>query len=101
MLGGCGESAARRSTATSTHGHEVVPDGSPGSVALQKGDSIPLGLTPNQVVRRLGEPATPLHRKDTHFRCMFYNIVGQPPTVQLQYCFRGGKLKVLASYIRR
>jgi hypothetical protein len=79
----------------------VVAAGAPGSVLLQVGDTVPLGLTSEQVERRLGKPAVSLRRKDANYRCMFYNLVGQPPTVQLQYCFSGGKLRVLASYIRR
>lgn len=61
---------------------------------------MPLGLTPRQVERRLGAPAVSLRKKDAHFNCMFYDIAGQPTTVQLQYCFRGGRLRLLASYIR-
>jgi hypothetical protein len=66
---------------------------------LPKGQDVPLGLTPAEVSHRLGEPAVSLYRKDSHYRCMLYDLVGQPPSVQLQYCFRGGKLKLLASYV--
>lgn len=73
--------------------------GDPGSVTTQEGEIVPLGLTPAQVARRLGPPAVALHRKDAHYSCMFYDLVGQPRGVQLQYCFHGGKLKLLSSYV--
>ncbi len=78
-----------------------MPAGSSGSVVLQQGSEVPLGLTRQQVENRLGRPAVPLHRKDANYSCMFYDIVGQPKTVQLQYCFSGGRLRLLASYISR
>ena len=60
---------------------------------------MPLGLSPGDVVTRLGPPAVPLHRKDAHYRCMFYDVVGQPRTVQMQFCFRGGGLRLLSTYV--
>jgi hypothetical protein len=104
-LGGCGRSnvtsPATNPTSRPTATAEVVRAGAPGSVVFQQGSAVPLGLSQQQVERRLGSPAVPLHRKDANYDCMFYDIVGQPTTVQLQYCFNGGRLKVLASYISR
>jgi len=68
-------------------------------VTTQEGELVPLGVTPAEVVHRLGRPAVALHRKDAHYSCMFYDLVGQPHGVQLQYCFRAGRLKLLSSYV--
>jgi hypothetical protein len=99
VLAGCGGSTPEQDgPAGSRDG--VVRRGAPGSVTVVRGNAVPLGITPAQVVRRLGAPAAPLQRKDAYYRCMYYNVVDQPPTVQLQYCFADGELKIVASYIR-
>lgn len=104
-LSGCGKSSVpsvgSSSTAKQVGQQAVVLAGTHGSVALQRATEVPLGLTAQQVEGRLGSPAVPLHRKDANYSCMFYEIIGQPPTVQLQYCFSAGKLRVIASYIGR
>lgn len=104
VLSACGGSSTSSgpnatSTVTRQSSGGLVLAGAPGSVTLPKGQDVPLGLTPAEVSHRLGEPAVSLYRKDSHYRCMLYDLVGQPPSVQLQYCFRGGKLKLLASYV--
>jgi hypothetical protein len=104
-LGGCGVSSGSSShpgsrTTTRISGNKAVLVGARGAVTVSEGQAVPLGLTPAAVERRLGAPAVSLRRKDAHFDCMFYDIVGQPRRVQIQYCFRGGRLKLLASYIR-
>jgi hypothetical protein len=77
----------------------TVRAGVRGAVDLQQGTSVPLGLTARQLEARLGTPAVGLHRKDKNYRCMFYEIVGEPPYVRLQYCFKGGRLRLLSSYV--
>jgi hypothetical protein len=104
VFGGCGGSgaspAAPDGTAASPSGNETVRPGAPGSISVEAGNAVPLGISPARVIHQLGQPAVSLRRKDAHYRCMFYDIAGQPPTVQLQYCFAGEKLKIVASYIR-
>lgn len=73
----------------------------PGTVTLEEGGAVPLGLSESQLVHRLGQPAVPLRRKNGQLRCMFYEIAGQPPQVQLQYCFRGHRLRLLSTYFQQ
>lgn len=102
-LPGCG-SSARDLTTSDAQMPRTTPDGLvavgvPGAVTPEEGSAVPLGLSPRQLVRRLGQPAVPLGRTDAHYRCMFYNLSGQPPKVQLQYCFRGHRLRLLSTYV--
>jgi len=77
-----------------------VRAGAPGSVSVSQGNSVPLGLTPPQLLRRLGPPAASL-RRSASTDCMLYQIVGQPAQVRLQFCFSGGRLKLLSTYLGR
>lgn len=100
-LAGCGGSASSSEDggASQLDRFGRVPSGAPGAISVEAGNAVPLGIEPRRVVSRLGPPVVPLHRKDPHYRCMFYDLIGQPPSVQLQFCFAGGKLKLVASYV--
>jgi hypothetical protein len=103
LFGGCGGSgsAANEAASSSAVGARgLVRPGTPGAIAVEAGNAVPLGIRPSELIRRLGAPAVPLRRRDERYRCMFYYLIGQPPTVQLQYCFRQGELDVVATYIR-
>ncbi len=68
------------------------------ALTLGQANAVPLGLTVAQVVRRLGTPVIGLRQRG-HYRCLFYDVAGQPPSDRLQFCFSAGKLVVIASSI--
>ncbi len=74
--------------------------GSGRSLALTLGeaDAVPLGLSVAGVVHRLGPPARGLQHRDG-YECMFYGMVSRPQSDMFQFCFRSGRLVVIASAI--
>jgi len=102
LLAGCGSSspaATDEPAARPALSAGGLVGAGPGAITVEAGSAVPLGIRPAQVIRRLGPPAVPLRAKGAHARCMLYDLIGQPPTVRLQYCFAAGKLDVVASYI--
>lgn len=50
------------------------------------------------VERRLGLPASGLQPRDG-YECMFYSMAKHPRSDRFQFCFRSGRLVVIASAI--
>lgn len=96
---GCGGSSPPEEPAATTTPAGLVRAGAPGSITAEEGSAVPLGIPQAEVIRRLGPPATGMSRKGPRHRCMLYDLVGQPPEVQLQFCFARGALDVVATYI--
>lgn len=68
------------------------------ALSLGQADAVPLGIGIAAAERRLGPPASgpSLHGG---YRCIYYDMAGQPPSDRFQLCFRSGRLIVVASAI--
>jgi hypothetical protein len=77
----------------------VTAEGAAGSVSAPVGSAVPLGLTRSQLISRIGRPAGALGRQAGGFHCLLYRMTGEPPAVELQYCFLHDRLKFLSTYV--
>lgn len=96
VLAGCGSAASEDGGTATT---AVTPAGAAGAISVASGNAVPLGISPAETKRLLGEPAVGLRRRSARHRCMLYDMVGQPPGVRLQFCFADGGLDVVATYV--
>lgn len=72
------------------------------ALTLGQARKIPLGTTLPKVLERFGEPASGrrFKRASGGRRCVFYNVVGQPPRIQWQLCFKRSRLNTVSTFIR-
>lgn len=71
--------------------------------ALTEGQviSVRLGTPRKTVLERLGTPSGTGPQTVGRYRCLYWQIVGQPPTKALwRLCFRANRLDIISTYLR-
>jgi hypothetical protein len=73
----------------------------PESRALTQGEVLAVHLrTPRkEAIARLGPPSATGPKRISGDSCLYWRIVGQPSNVRWRFCFRNGRVHVVATYI--
>lgn len=92
-ISGCGGSGSEQTTATEA----PAPPGR----ALTQGEvlSVPLTTPLARVLAQLGPPSATGPKQIAGDRCYFWRIAEQPAWARWRFCFKRGRLHIVATYL--